>query len=281
VIRSVAAVALATVALVLASGAGGAADPLVATVYPAPRPLGVMVTSGGWAYCEQLRALARRTSYTLLCGRYAKDGYTGLGLREKRQLDWGDPAYLARLAASARALHEAVGGRLLLVGVSYSGFGVATLAAHHPELRPDRLIVIDAYLDLAARRRRLPDRHETAREIDRETGGLAGELRRRSASAAGLARLVRAGTRLTVVSSVSEHERRFFNGATCARDASAETLAQLARSLGRPVPAWVTNTRHGVNLWRHGRAIVGGRPPGRQVTFRPDGVIPPGSVCRG
>jgi hypothetical protein len=281
VTRLAAVAALIALPLAAALGADGATDPLVATVYPAPRPVGVMVTSGGWAYCEQLRALARRTGYTLLCGRYAKDGYTGRGLRARRQLDWGDPGYLASLARRARALHGKVGGRLLLVGVSYSGFGVATLAAHHPELRPDRLIVIDAYLDLVARRRRLPDRHETAREIDRVTGGSTAELRRRSASAVDLARLLRRGTRFSVIWSISEHERRFFNGATCARDASAATLARLAAELGRPVPAWVTNTRHGVNLWRHGRAIVRGRMPGRQVTFRPDGRVQAGSVCPG
>jgi hypothetical protein len=281
VTRLAAVAALIAFPLAAALGADGATDPLVATVYPAPRPVGVMVTSGGWAYCEQLRALARRTGYTLLCGRYAKDGYTGRGLRARRQLDWGDPGYLASLASRARALHGKVGGRLLLVGVSYSGFGVATLAAHHPELGPDRLIVIDAYLDLVARRRRLPDRHETAREIDRVTGGSTAELRRRSASAVDLARLLRRGTRLSVIWSISEHERRFFHGATCARDASAATLARLAAELGRPVPAWVTDTRHGVNLWRHGRAIVRSRMPGRQVTFRPDGRIPAGSVCPG
>ena len=62
----------------------------------------------------------------------------------------------------------------MLIGVSYSGFGVATLATHHPELRPDRLVVIDSYLDLVARRRLLPDGHETAREIDSEAGTAAG-----------------------------------------------------------------------------------------------------------
>ena len=277
--RRSAATLLAAVAPIAAAAAHAATDPLVATVYPAPHPVGVMVTTGGWAYCEQLRPLARRTGYTLLCGRYARDGYTGPGLRSRRRLDWGDPRYLARLAATAKALNRSVGGRLLLVGVSYSGFGVATLATHHPELRPDRLIVIDSYFDLAARRRRLPDRHETAREIDLVTGGSPAELTRRSASPEGLARLLRAGTRLTVVWSVSEHERRFFNGATCARDASAQTLADVARLLGRPVPAWVTRTRHGVNLWRTGAAIVRGRVPGQLVTFRPDGRIPAGSTC--
>ena len=69
----------------------------------------------------------------------------------------------------------------MLIGVSYSGFGVATLATHHPELRPDRLVVIDSYFDLVARRRLLPDGHETAREIDSEAGTAAAGLRRRSA----------------------------------------------------------------------------------------------------
>lgn len=44
-------------------------DPLVTTVYPAAEPKGLMVTSGGWAYCEEIRALSRRSRYTLLCGR--------------------------------------------------------------------------------------------------------------------------------------------------------------------------------------------------------------------
>ena len=69
--------------------------PLVATVYPAADPAGVIVTSGGWAYCEQMRPVARRTHYTLLCGRYAKDGYTGLGLRSERHLDWGNRVLFA------------------------------------------------------------------------------------------------------------------------------------------------------------------------------------------
>ena len=115
-----------------------------------------MVTSGGWAYCEQVRALARRTGYTLLCGRYANDGYTGPGLRAERHLDWGNPAYLDSLARKVRAAHRRVGGELVLIGVSYSGFGVATLASHHPELQPDRLIAIDTYLELVPRRAALP-----------------------------------------------------------------------------------------------------------------------------
>lgn len=259
--------------------AGLSAYPLVAEVYSVREPVGLMVTSGGWAYCEQMRPVARRTRHTLLCARFADDGYVGPGLRARRQLDWGNSAYLARLADAAATLHGRIGGELILIGVSYSGFGVATLAAHHPELRPDRLIVIDAYFDLAERRRLLPDRHETALEIDREAGRTEASLRRRSARPEQLARLVRAGTRLTVVWTVSDEERRLFNGATCGREASPATLAALARLLRRPVPGWVTETRHGVNLWRHGVGIVRGDNPGRGVLFRP-GVIPAGSFCR-
>ncbi|MEO5575731.1 MAG: hypothetical protein ABIR67_00990 [Gaiellaceae bacterium] len=255
-------------------------DPFVATVHRVQDPVGLMVTSGGWAYCEQMRPVARRTRYTLLCGRHGPDGYLGPNLRSQRHLDWGDPVYLARFAESVGVLRRAVGGKLVLIGVSYSGFGVATLASHHPELRPDRLIVIDSYFDLAARRRLLPDGHETAREIDGEAGTSPAALRRRSVGAAGLARLVRSGTDLTVIWSVSEDERRRFNGATCGRDASAATLARVARLLGRPVPAWVTSSKHGRNLWRHGARIVRGSNPGRKIAFAPVGGVPRGSYCR-
>lgn len=254
--------------------------PLIATIHPAQDPLGLMVTSGGWAYCEQLRPIARRTRYTLLCGRYERDGYLGPGLRSKRRLDWGNPAYLARLADSAEALHRRIGGKLVLIGVSYSGFGVATLATHHPELRPARLIVIDSYFDLVARRSLLPEAHETAREIDGEAGTSPTELRRRSVSPAGLARLLRSGTDLVAVWSVSADERRRFNGATCGRNASAATLARVAGLVGRPVFGWVTRRRHGGNLWRHGASMVrGSKPPGTRVTFSPDGKIPDGAYC--
>jgi pimeloyl-ACP methyl ester carboxylesterase len=254
-------------------------DPALTTLYAVHDPRGLMVTSGGWAYCEQVRALARRTRYALLCGRYSKDQYRGPGLRARRHLDWGDPRYLARFAQKIRAVHQGTGGTLILIGVSYSGFGVATLASHHPEVGADRLIVIDSYLDLVARRKLLPDTHETAREIDSETGGSEAALRQRSVSAEGLRRLVRRGTVLTVVWSVSPDEKRFFHGATCNRQANADTLAELARSLGRPVTAWVTRSRHGHDLWDYGFRIVSGRNPGRRVVFRPDGTIPSGSVC--
>ena len=255
------------------------AGPLVATIHPAGDPVGLMVTTGGWAYCEQMRPVARRTRYTLLCGRYAPDRYVSVATRALRHLDWGNRAYLARLARLAASMHRQVGGKLVLIGVSYSGFGVATLAAHHPELRPDRLIVIDSYFDLLARRRLLPDRHETAVEIDGEAGTSPAAVASRSATGAALARLVRAGTDLTVIWTISEDERRRFNGATCGRDASAATLARAAEALGRPVNAWVTRSGHGRNLWRFGARIVRGWEPGTRITFAPGRGIPPRAVC--
>lgn len=250
----------------------------ILTVVEQPRPKGVMVTTGGWAYCQQLRALARRSRLTLLCGRFAEDGYVGPGLRARRHLDWGNAAYLRALAREARALHRRVGGELLLVGVSYSGFGVAALASHHPELRPDRLIVIDAYLDLAARRA-AAGTGATGREIDAETGGSSGALAARSVRLAGLASLVATGTRLQVIWSIAPDEAREFKGATCNLAANAGPLQRLANVVGRPIPAWVTTNRHGHDLWDHGRRILRGEFPGRKVIFRPGGSVPPGVVC--
>ena len=273
-------VTLAIAAAVAASSqARPSVDPASATVYPAPHPVGLMVTSGGWAYCQQVQALARRTGYTLLCGRYYEDGYTGYGLRSQRRLDWGDPAYLASLAAKIEATHRRVGGKLVLIGVSYSGFAVATLASHHPELRPDRLVVIDSFLDLVARRAALPPTHPTAREIDaavKRTGATLGQL---SVSPGGLTRLVSAGTELDVIWSVSPYEQKEFAGATCDLNANAATLASLASTTAKPISAWVTQNRHGHDLWDHGASIMAGHPPGREVTFRPGGAIPAGAVC--
>src|SRR5262249_17515278 len=161
------------------------------------------------------------------------DRYLGLGLRSKRQEDWGNPDYLASFADKIENLHARVGGPLILIGVSYSGFGVATLATHHPELRPSRLIVIDSFLDLVARYNDISPTHPTKREMDEETGGSVAVLRERSASAEGLARLVHQGTRLTFIWSVSPAEKRYTGGATCSADSSPDTLAKLADLLGR------------------------------------------------
>jgi len=250
----------------------------IVTVYEQPRARGVMVTSGGWAYCQQVRTLARRTGYTLLCGRYAKDGYLGLGLRSERHLDWGNHAYLSSLAGKAHALQARVGGELVLIGVSYSGFGVAALASHHPDLRPDRLIVIDSYLDLVARRA-VGGSDEIGREIDRETGGSVAALASRNVRVDGLAQLVSGGTRLSVIWSVAPAEAREFKGATCNRAANADVLQRLADALGRPVNGWVTKNRHGHDLWDSGRKIMRGEMPGRKVQFRPGDEPPPDAAC--
>jgi pimeloyl-ACP methyl ester carboxylesterase len=256
-----------------------AANPAVITIVDVSHPRGIMATSGGWAYCQQLRALAKRSDYTLLCGKYTKDGYTGRGLRELRHLDWGDVEYLDRLANEIEVAHRATGGKLVIIGVSYSGFGVATLASHHPELRPDRLIVIDSYLDLVARRRHSPNGSLIATEIDGETGGSEDELRRRSVQVDGLARLVRDGTELVPIWTTSDEERAFFRGATCDRTASAGVIAKLAKQLDRPVPVWITNTKHGHNLWDRGREIMRAAYPGERILFQASGAIPLNAVC--
>lgn len=265
------------------AGAGGALASLnarsaIVTTYDAGTR-GVLATSGGYTYCGQALPIARRLGYTLVCGRYVKDGYVGPGTRARRWLDWGNPAYLNELAAGIAAVHRRVGGPLVLVGVSYSGYGVATLVARHPELRPTRVVVVDSYLDLVARRSRLPGWHETAREIDRETGGTRAALAARGPSIAGLAKLVRGGTQLHVIWSVSPAEAREFRGATCNRGADAGPLAALARQLGRPFTAWVTRNRHGVTFWRYGSLLAQGGTVGTKMVFPPTGTIPPGSTC--
>src|SRR5262249_15853968 len=185
--------------------------------------------------------------------------------------DWGKPDYLASLAAKTEALHRRVGGRLVLVGVSYSGFGVATLASHHPELRPDRLIVIDSFLDLA------PPPPPPASTATR--AAIPAAPAAQTASVSGLANLVRSGTELTVIWSVSAGEQREFNGATCNANANATDLAALAGRLRRPVVAWVTQSQHGHDLWDSGRRIMAGHEPGRRVVFRPGAGIPAGAAC--
>jgi pimeloyl-ACP methyl ester carboxylesterase len=257
-----------------------AAGSAIVTIHPASHARGVIATSGGWAYCQQVRSLARRFHYTLVCGAYPKDGYTERGLRRLRHLDWGNPTYLDDLARVIREVHRESGGPLVLLGVSYSGFGVATLASHHPELRPDRLIVIDSYMDLVARRRHSPEGSLTATEIDAETGGSnETALRRRSVRVDGLLQLVKRGTELVPIWTISDQERDLFRGATCDRTASARTLSELARRLDRSLSAWITNTKHGHNLWDRGREIMRGHYPGTRVLFPSSGAIPARAVC--
>src|SRR5437870_3507829 len=77
VLAAVAAAALCAASNAFArTGADTPGDAAIVSVYPTEQPRGLMVTTGGWVYCAQLRALAARTEYTLVCGRYFKDGYT-------------------------------------------------------------------------------------------------------------------------------------------------------------------------------------------------------------
>jgi hypothetical protein len=176
-------------------------------------------------------------------------------------------------------VHRSVGGPLVLIGVSYSGFGVATLASHHPELKPDRVIVIDSFLDLPARYAAAEGVNGTAKEIADATGGSAAVLAAQSVSVPGLAALICGGTDVMVIWSISPDEQREFHGATCGPNANAGVLAQVATAVGRPVVAWVTQSKHGHDLWDSGRKIVAGHPPGRQVTFEPGAGVPPDSIC--
>jgi hypothetical protein len=82
-----------------------------------------------------------------------------------------------------------------------------------------------------------------------------------------------------VIWSVSPDEQREFLGATCDLAANAGVLEHLATMLGRPVPGWVTESRHGYDLWDSGRRIMLGRLPGREFLFEPGASVPPGSVC--
>ena len=79
--------------------------------------------------------------------------------------------------------------------------------------------------------------------------------------------------------SIAPDEAREFKGATCNLAANAAVLQRLANALGRPVPGWVTTNRHGHDLWDHGRGILRGELPGRKVSFRPGGSVPPWAAC--
>ena len=86
-----------------------------------------MVTTGGWAYCGRCaRLLSARAT---LLRPLRPDRYVSVTTRALRHLDWGNRAYLAGLAQLAASKHRQVSGKLVLIGVSYSGFGVATRRA--------------------------------------------------------------------------------------------------------------------------------------------------------
>jgi hypothetical protein len=262
-----------------------------ARAYPHP----VLLTLGGPVYCMQLENLARHLGASLVCADFGKNRYQAVGERAARLEDWGDPAYLdaaAKLPDTLRRRGVLI-SKLVVIGVSYSGFANAELVATHPEMRPDALVVVDSYLDLDARFRALPLGHETRQEIVTALGGTPDTIpdayaaRSPSHHLDGLATAIRAGMRFVDVWSVSDAERREFRGATCSLAANATWLAALASELGRPVAGYVTHMRHAHALWDRGMGLMqlalgtnGGKPlPATAVTFTPGAPAPPGTFC--
>jgi hypothetical protein len=258
-----------------------------------PHPL--LMTVGGPIYCMQLRHLARYLDASLLCTDYGPNRYERPGQRSGRLEDWGDPAYdaaVARLPARIEARGVKV-SKLIVVGVSYSGFANAELVASQPQLHPAALIMIDSYLDLAARFDALPPNHVTRTEIIRAVGGTPAQVpdayaqRSPSHHLATLAADIRSGMRFIDVWSVAPSEVREFRGATCSEEANADWLAQLATVTGRPVDGYVTAMKHAYALWDHGRSVlrlagIGRAAPrlaARRVPFRPGAPTPAGSYC--
>ena len=255
----------------------------------------LLLTVGGPIYCMQLRHLARYLDASLLCADYGPNRYERPGQRNGRLEDWGDPAYdaaVARLPARIEARGVKV-SKLIVVGVSYSGFANAELVASQPRLHPAALVMIDSYLDLAARFAALPSYHETRAEILQALGGTPTQVpasyaqRSPSHHLSTLAAEIRSGMRFIDVWSVAPSEVREFRGATCSEDANARWLAQLATAAGHPVAGYVTELQHAHALWEHGRSVLrlagigrGAPPlPARRVLFQPDTPAPPDSYC--
>jgi len=243
----------------------------------------------------QLMALARHIDASLACTDYGPNRYEGVGGRALRKEDWGDPAYdtaVARIPARLRAQGVKI-SKLIVVGVSYSGYANAELVATHPELRAAALIVVDSYLDLPARYLALPPKHETRREIERVLGGTlearpaAYQARSPSHHLAGLVQAMRHGTKLVVVWSLAPEEKREFVGATCDRLANAQWLARLATISGSPVTGYVTHMKHAHALWDRGQGLLQladipttGKPLlAHPIVFRPHSPPPPSSYC--
>ena len=258
-----------------------------------PHPL--LLTVGGPIYCMQLRNLARHLDASLLCADYGPNRYERPGQRAGRLEDWGDPAYdaaVARLPARVEAEGVKV-SKLVVVGVSYSAFANAELVASQPRLHPAALVMIDSYLDLAARFAALPLNHPTRAEVEEAVGGTPAQLpaayARRSPShhLATLAAHIRSGMRFIDVWSVAGSEAHEFRGATCSWNANARWLSRLATILDRPVTGYVTELRHAYALWDHGRGVLqlagiraAGPPlPARSVQFHPHSRAPGGSYC--
>jgi hypothetical protein len=279
------------------SGSRSALVRVQLTVAPGARssPRILLMTVGGPIYCMQLRNLARYLDASLLCTDYGPNRYERPGEQAGRLEDWGDPAYdaaAARLPARVEAEGVKV-SKLVVVGVSYSGFANAELVASQPRLHPAALVMIDSYLDLAARFTALPLYHKTRAEILRAVGGTPDQLpaafahRSPSHHLGTLAAEIRSGMRFVDVWSVAATEAHEFHGATCSWNADARWLAQLATVLDRPVTGYVTELRHAHALWDHGRGVLqlagirsAGPPlPARSVQFRPHGGVPGRSYC--
>ena len=267
------------------------------TVAPGARvsPHVLLLTVGGPIYCMQLRNLARSLHASLLCADYGPNRYEHPSQRTGRLEDWGDPAYdaaVARLPGTVEREGVKV-SKLVVVGVSYSGFANAELVASQPTLHPAALVMIDSYLDLAARFDALPAYHETRAEIIRAVGGTPAErpaaYARRSPShhLATLAAEIRGGMRFVDVWSTAPSESFEFRGATCSLDANARWLAQLAADVHGPVTGYVTALKHAHALWDHGRGVLqlagigSGSPPlpARGIRFRPGATPPRDSYC--
>jgi pimeloyl-ACP methyl ester carboxylesterase len=255
----------------------------------------LFLTLGGRTYCGQIYNLQRYVNGSLACTDYGPNRYLGPGERAGRKEDWGDPAYLAAVAkvpAQLRAQGVRI-SKLVLVGVSYTGYANTELVATHPELRPAALVVVDSYLDLPARYEALPSYHETKKEMESVLGGTLQQVpqhyadRSPSHHLAGLATAIRSGMSFVDVWSTTASEKREFRGATCSRLANAKWLAELARLLGRPVTGYVTQMRHAHALWNRGHGLLelagiahaDKQVPARRVLFRPDGGVPAGSFC--
>lgn len=284
----------------VAAHGAGASSPLVRKqLYLAPgarvSPHPLLLTVGGPIYCMQLRHLARYLHASLLCTDYGPDRFERPDERNGRLEDWGNPAYdaaVARLPARIEARGVKV-SKLIVVGVSYSGFANVELVASQPRLRPAALIMIDSYLDLAARFAALPSNHPTRTEIVRAVGGTPAQVpaaytqRSPSHHLGRLAADIGAGMRFVDVWSVGAAEVHEFRGATCSEDASARWLSQLATIAGRPVAGYVTELPHAHALWNHGRSVLrlagigGAAPPlpARRVLFKPGAPPPTDSYC--
>jgi hypothetical protein len=258
-----------------------------------PHPL--LLTVGGPIYCMQLRHLARYLDASLLCTDYGPNRYERPGQRNGRLEDWGNPAYdaaVARLPARIEARGVKV-SKLLVVGVSYSGFANVELVASQPRLHPAALITIDSYLNLAARFAALPLNHPTRAEIVRAVGGTPAQVpdayaqRSPSGHLATLAADIRSGMRFIDVWSLAQSEVQEFRGATCSEDASARWLSQLATIAGHSIAGYVTELPHAHALWNRGRSVLRlagiGRAapplPARRVLFQPDAQPPADSYC--